>query len=626
MPNLTKYFGYAGQILRINLTNHTTNIETVDDELCENFLGGEGFGSKILWDELEPGIDSFDPRNQIVFTVGPIQGTVCPSVSRACVSTKSPLTNGITRSLCGGNIGYELKRAGFDILIVEGRATCPVYVWINNSDVEIRDAANIWGAFTGKAQEIIKNCTDEKSEVMCIGPAGEKLVRSASIISGIGAFGRGGTGAVLGSKKLKAIAVHGTRAVRTAEPSMFEDAVRNVYATFADHKPLAQSWRLYGSASMIDIVNEMGNFPFKNWQGGHQPEAPATLYSVPWRKSVVKKDLSCKICPVCCRKVTASTHCIEGARGVSFDTTSVGPEYETLWAFGAECGNHDAETITACDRLCDEYGMDTISVGSSIGFAMELYQRGIVSKEDLGGFDLAWGDCNSITELIKKIGSRSGFGDILAEGTKRASEKIGKSAERYAMQVKGLELPAYDPRGQKGMGLNYATANRGGCHETGYTTYDEVYGPKPVDRFSEEGKPKLVKRLQDDTCYCNSAIICLFGPIDVRWQGEPMIDKLLTAATGYTFNYQTLKTIGERIYNIERAFNIREGFDNRTDTLPERLLTEELHEGPSLGHIVKLEPMLREYYETRGWNSNGVPTREKLRELGLGYVADEIAQ
>lgn len=589
--------------------------------MCERFLGGEGFGSKILWEELAPKIDPFDIENKVVFSVGPLQGTLCPSVSRACVSTKSPLTFGITRSLCGGDVGHEFKRSGFDVIIIEGKASGPVYLWIENSAAEIRDAKNLWGKPTGETQGSLRKETTRDAQVMCIGPAGENLVRSASIISGIGAFGRGGAGAVLGSKALKAIVIRGTETVSLAEPAEFNKAVKTVYDTFTNHKELAESWKLYGSVSMIDIVNEHGNYPVKNWQAGYQPEAAELLYGVPWRQSVVKKDLACKICPVCCRKVTVSSHCVEG---VGFDQTSVGPEYETLWAFCAECGNHDVELATTCDRLCDEYGLDTISVGSSIGFTMELYQRGILSREDLDGLDLSWGNSKAIIELIRKTALREGFGKILAEGTKRASEIIGKTAERYAMQVKGLELPAYDPRGQKGMGLNYATANRGGCHETGYTTYDEIYGPSPVDRFSVSGKANIVKRLQDDTCYGNSAIICLFGPIDVRWQGEPVIDRLLIAATGYEFNLETLKRVGERIYNIERAFNVREGFDRRRDILPERLLTEELPGGPSKGHVVELEPMLKEYYEIRGWDVNGVPTQHGLHDLDLDFVANEL--
>jgi len=606
--------GYMGKILRIDLSSRSFEIQSLKEDLALNYLGGEGLGARILWEDLKPGIDPFDPLNELIIASGPLQGTKCPSVSRLCVVTKSPLTGGFTRTLAGGYMGYEFKKAGFDAIVIKGKSSKPVYLWIKDENVEFRDAEFLWRMQTNDTQKYVKHYTDPAAQVMCIGPAGERLVRFACIISNIGAFGRGGAGAIMGSKNLKAIAIKGTKEVKIADPETFKKAIKKVYSNFASKKEAAESWRLYGTTGMTDIIESHGNWPTRNWQEGIFKGASDSLYSVPWRKQVVKKDIACTICPVFCRKITSS-----GNYGPFSNIVSEGPEYETIWAFGAQCGNLDAKLITVADRKCDEFGLDTISCGSVIGFAMELYQRGILTKEDLNGLELTWGNPIAIIETIHKIANREGIGNILAEGVKRASEIIGKGSEKYAIHVKGLELPAYDPRGQFGMGLNYATANRGGCHCSGYTTYDEVVGP--LNRFETKGKGKLVFKRQNEACVRNSIILCTFG----EWGVGDFLEELLTAATGISFTKEKLDKIGERIFNLERAFNVREGFSRKDDTLPIRLLTEPLKEGPAKGHSVKLEPMLDEYYKARGWDvKTGIPTKEKLEELGLKDVAEEL--
>ena len=606
--------GYMGKILRIDLSSKSFEIQNLKEDLALNYLGGEGLGARILWDDLKPGIDPFDPSNELIITSGPLQGTKCPSVSRLCIVTKSPLTGGFTRTLSGGYMGYEFKKAGFDAIVIKGKSNKPVYLWIKDGSVEFRDAEFLWGMQTNDTQKYIKHYTDPAAKIMCIGPAGENLVRFACIISDIGAFGRGGSGAIMGSKKLKAIAIKGNKEVKIADPKAFEKAVKQVYSNFASKKETAENWRLYGTTGMTDIIESHGNWPTRNWQEGIFPQASDSLYSVPWRKQVVKKDIACAICPVFCRKITST-----GDYGSFSNIVSEGPEYETIWAFGAQCGNQDARLITLADRKCDEFGLDTISCGSVIGFAMELYQRGIIKKEDVNGLELTWGSPTAIIETIHKIAFREGIGNVLAEGVKKASEIIGKGSEKYAMHVKGLELPAYDPRGQFGMGLNYATANRGGCHNSGYTTYDEVVGP--LNRFETRNKGELVFKRQNETCARNSIILCTFG----EWGVGDFINELLTAATGISFTKEKLDEIGERIFNLERAFNIREGFSRKDDNLPLRLLTEPLKEGPAKGYVVSLEPMLNEYYKVRGWDvKTGVPTKEKLEELGLKDVAEEL--
>ncbi len=609
--------GYAGRILRLDLTSRTYKEEPLREDLAQEYIGGEGIGARILWEELKPGIDPFSSENKLIFAVGPLQGTKCPSASRACVVTKGPLTLGFARSLSGGDFAYEFKRSGYDAIIVEGRSENPVYLWIKgdeDSEVRFRDAEFLWSMGTGDTQRFVKNYTDKKAEVLCIGPAGEKLARMACIIAGIGAFGRGGAGAVMGSKNLKAIAVHGTMEPELKDPDDFDKAVKKAYSNFSKEKAKAEHWRLYGTMGMVDIIESHGNWPTRNWQEGVFPGADETLYSGPMRRSVVKKDIACILCPVFCRKVSFG-----GVEGPFAGMVSEGPEYETIWAFGAQCANDDPRAIAAADRYCDELGLDTISCGSTIGFAMELYQRGLIKKEDLDGVELTWGNGEAMVEMIRRIGQRTGIGDTLAEGVKRAAERIGRGAEEYAMHVKGLELPAYDPRGQYGMGLNYATANRGGCHTTGYTTYDEVTGP--LDRFTTTGKAELVIRRQNETCARNSAILCKFG----GWGTEPVMDELLTSATGIEFTADSIFLAGERVYNLERAFNIREGFARENDNLPRRLLDEPLPRGPARGHVVKLKPMLDEYYQLRGWDdTTGIPDRRKLEELGLSDVAREL--
>ena len=610
---MTKYKGYTGTLLRINLTTKKFRNEKITDDLVEQYLGGEGFSAKILWDELEPCIEPLSPANKIVFALGPLAGTRCPSVSRLCAATKSPLTNGFTKSLAAGHLPYELKHAGYDAIVIEGKSTKPIYIWIRNGKVQIRDANFLWGLSTGDTEKFVKNHTNQNAKVLCIGPGGENLVKFACIMAGIGAFGRGGLGAVMGSKNLKAIAVRGTKNVKLSNPNGFDTIVRKVYANMALQKAAANNWRLYGTLGMVDIIETHGNWPTRNFQSGVFPSARRKLYKEALRKNVLKINVSCTNCPVLCKKIA-----FVDSTGPFAGVTCEGYEYETVWAFGSQIGNSDPKAIVAADKLCDDLGLDTISCGNTIGFAMELYQNKIIKPKDAVGIKLKWGNIEATLETINKIAFRSGIGGVLAEGVKRASKKIGKGAEKYAMHVKGLELPAYDPRGQFGMGLNYATANKGGDHCSGYTTYEEVIGP--INRFSARGKGNLVYRIQNETCVKNSAILCTFG----EWGTHKYLSALIKTTTGLDFTKHSVEKIGGRIFNLERAFNIREGFTAEDDTLPERLLTKPLRAGQSKGYVVDLKPMLKDYYKLRGWDKKGIPTRKKLEKLGLNDVADEL--
>ncbi|MFH1821384.1 MAG: aldehyde ferredoxin oxidoreductase C-terminal domain-containing protein, partial [Methanobacteriota archaeon] len=420
-------------------------------------------------------------------------------------------------------------------------------------------------------------------------------------------------GAVMGSKNLKAIAVLGTKEPKLSDSSGFAKAVKKTYTSYANQKSFAKDWKLYGTASMVDILEPHGNWPTRNFQSGVFPESRGTLYSKHWRKSV-RKDVACAVCPVMCKKVAFT-----GSDGPFAGIVAEGLEYETIWAFGSQCGNIDLKAVTAADKLCDELGLDTISAGNVIGFAMELYQNKIITSKDTGGAKLEWGDAEAMVEMVNKIAYRTGIGNILAEGVAIAAKKIKKGSEKYAMHVKGLELPGYDPRGQFGMGLNYATANRGGCHCTGYTTFDEVTGP--IDPFSAKGKGELIHRIQNEAALRNSVVLCTFG----EWITKSYLRELLRTATGLSFTKDELDEMGERIFNLERAFNVREGFTGKDDTLPKRLLKEPLKEGKSKAHVVELGTMLRDYYGVRGWDlKTGIPSRKKLEGLGLSDVAKEL--
>jgi len=604
-----------GKFLRINLTDGAIKEEKISDEVLKMFIGGRGLGVKILYDELKPGVDPLSPENKIVILAGPLTGTAAPSSGRWCSVTKSPLTGTIHDSHSGGFFGPELKFAGFDGIIIEGASEKPVYLWVHDGEAELRDASHLWGKDTHDTTDIIcKELGDEKIKVACIGPAGENLVKIACIINDKHrAAGRGGHGAVLGSKKLKAIAVRGTQRVTITSEEAFREAVRKALDKIKESAVTSQSLPTYGTAVLVNIINEGGLFPTRNFQTGVFPTA-TRISGETMTETILVKKKPCWGCPIACGRVTKvppwSPYSGEGE----------GPEYETIWAFGAQCGVDNLEAIAKANYLCNELGLDTISMGHIIGTAMELYEKGYIKPEQTRGVDLKFGNTEAIVELTWRTAYRSGVGDELAEGSKRLAEKYG--APELSMDVKGQELPAYDPRGAQGHGLGYATSNRGGCHLRSYMISAEILGiPEKLDPLTTEGKAKWVITFQDLSATCDSLVLCKF--VTFAFGAEEFAD-MLSAATGWNLTADDVMKIGERIYNLERAFNIREGFKGRDeDTLPKRLLEEPMPEGPAKGYVVKLNEMLDEYYNLRSW-INGVPTKDKLRELGLDKAADEV--
>jgi len=616
--------GYAGKVLRINLTNRSFSEEPLSEELAKKYLGGAGFAIKYLFDEVPRGTGALDEGNKIIFSVGPLTGTKAPCASRMSVVAKSPLTGGVGLSLTGGYFPAELKFAGYDAVIIEGKASEPVYVYINKGRVAFRSAKKLWGMKTSDCERVIKDeLRDQNVRVACIGPAGEKLSYMASIINERHAAGRKGLGAVMGSKNLKAIAVRGENQVKIADEEAFSKARMRMLQAMKESPVVYPKFSKYGTIMTVDVTAGLGIFPTHNWSRTGEWEPIAEL-GVEGNLKLTQGNEYCHGCPVGCTQIRL----VKDGEYAGFLSP---PEFETLYSFGGETGNDNLESIIAADYLCDEYGLDTISAGMTIGFAMELFEKGIITEKDTDGLELKFGNHRAMIEMLKKIAFRQGFGDVLADGSRVAATKIGKGSEKYLIHVKGLELPGYDVRGAKAHGLSMATTYTGGDHNRGYA-FQEVFGipvPYPVDRFAVEGKGKLTKWNQDlrgVTCDCAPMCAFLMDMAVPQIAAENTAD-LVYGASGLKFSTDEIYEVGERVNNLARVFNIREGMTRKDDTLPERVLTEPLKAGNSKGQYIpkeELDQMLDEYYEARGWTPEGVPTKEKLQSLGLFEAIDTL--
>ncbi|MCK4405682.1 MAG: aldehyde ferredoxin oxidoreductase family protein [Hadesarchaea archaeon] len=603
-------WGLRLKLLRVDLSSGSMRDEFVDEDEVKLFIGGRGLGVKILIEELKPGTDPLGPENKLLFMTGPATGTAFPTSGRFHVVTKSPQTGGIGETDCGGTFGPELRFAGYDGVIIEGKAAEPVYLWIRKGEAEIRPAGRYWGKGTWYTEDgIRKELGDHDIKIASIGPAGENLVLCAAIINDKHrAAGRTAAGAVMGSKRLKAIVVRGTKRPPVADEKKLKEAVQKVLKMLKESRITGHDLPTYGTAITVGSINEHGLFPTRNFQTGVFPTAEK-ISGETLAKTILIKSKGCWGCPIDCGRVirvTQSPYQVEGE----------GPEYEEIWALGAQCYIDDLNAVAKANNLCDELGMDPVSYGNTVGCAMELGERGKISKEKLGGLELKFGNPQAIVELTWRTAYRLGFGNDIALGAKRLAEKYG--APELAMHVKGLELPAYDPRGAQGQGLAYATSNRGGCHLGAHMIGPEIFGvPQQLNRFATEGKAQWVKKLQDLFAICDSAVFCNFATFAI-W--VPEIVEMLNAITGWGWSPDELLKAGDRIYTLERLFISREGFGRKDDTLPRRLLEEPMPEGPSKGHVVKLGAMLDEYYALRGWK-DGKPTPQKLKELGLNKYA-----
>ncbi len=600
--------GWTGTLLRVNLTRGEVTREAVNMEWAREYIGGRGLATRYLYEEGVATVDPLSPANKLILATGPLTGTGAPCGARYMVVTKGPLTGAIAASNAGGQWPAELKFAGYDLIIFEGRAEKPVYLWIYNDQVELRDAGHLWGRTTWETEDLIRAETDAEAKIAGIGPAGEKQVLFACVVNDKhrGA-GRSGVGAVMGSKNLKAVAVRGTRGVKVADPNGFWQAALETLAKLKASAVTGQALPTYGTEVVMNVINQAGFLPTRNFQEG-QFEHADRISGETLAATLLVRNRGCFACPIACGRVSR----IPDPR---YPGAYEGPEYEAAWALGADTGVSDLAAVTKANFLCNQYSMDPISMGATLAAAMEMYEKGILTDKETGR-PLRFGDATALVEMVEATGKREGFGNELALGAKRLCEKYGHP--EFFMGVKGQEFPAYDGRGAQGMGLNYATSNRGACHVRGYTIAAEVFGiPQKVEPSTTEGKAGLDKLFQDLTAVVDSSGLCLFTTFAI---GLPEIQALLETATRAGYTQDNLLQIGERIWNLERLFNLRAGFTAADDTLPKRLLEEPIPAGPAKGQVNRLGEMLPEYYRLRGWDEQGVPTREKLAELGLASM------
>jgi aldehyde:ferredoxin oxidoreductase len=618
-------YGYAGKQLRISLNNRKVTVENIDPKVLRRYIGGTGYAARILYDELKKGIDPLSKANKLIFATSPLSLNRIPGGGSVMVCFKSPLTNAWSESRCGTDFGPDLKRAGYDALIIEDRSEKPVYIVINDDDIEIKPAEHLTGkSISEKMKMIREQLDDQKISVMCIGPAGEKLVKIAVAMSDQRAAGRCGVGAVMGSKNLIGIAVKGSKEVRVAQPEKLKEAIKKAMKVVRENE-VAAGFKEHGTTGEMVPNDAAGDWPTKNWHSNHWGKAEK-IYDEFYNNKLIKNHGCYRGCPIACGRIA------EVKEGKYKTPVHEGSEYESLSAFTAFVLNDNIDAAIHATYLCNEYGIDTISAGAITAFAMECYEHGVIEKKDIGDLDLSWGNPDALPELVRLISMREGIGDILAEGVKTASEKLGKGSEEFAIHGKGLEAPAHDARSGKALAVTYGTANRGMCHihplegmayDSGKFDFGMVkYGlpdPNTVHRWDEKGKGKSVKILQDGLIVPDILSTCkffLYAGLNIDNYAD-----MLSALTGWEIDGWELLKVGERVTNLQRLFNMREGFDRNDDLIPERV-----RKIPSFGiykdeqrcAIKDYEGMLNEYYETRGWDLiTGKPSKNKLRELGL---------
>lgn len=606
--------GFAGKILKIDLSKKNFTMIETPKEWMSLYLGGDGFGTKLLYDNLPAKCDPLGEKNVIVISPCLFSGLPISTAGKTIFHFKSPLTDGYGESVMGGAIGAEIRQAGYDSIVITGKAKEPSYIYINNENIEIRSAKHLWGKSTRECPELIKKeLKTTRILIACIGQGGENLVKFATVDCEDRQAGRSGVGTVMGAKNLKAVAVVGDKDIPIAHPQRIKELATEWVEKIKVHPTFAEDTK-YGTGEFLEwMSNDRGTLPTRNWKQG-QFEGNKTISPYYWAPKYSKKNKACLSCLKPCGQLFEIT---EGKyKGTAID----GPEYETLFSLGSCCGNSDIEALSKANELCDIYGIDTISAGGVIGFAMELYERGILTEKDIG-MKLNFGNSDAVPKMVEMIALRKGIGNILAEGVRRASEKIGKGSENFAIHVKGQEPPAYDVRGIKGMGLAFATSPRGACHLRSGAYGLELTGKwwkfSGVDRFSSKNKGTEIKTMEDLMTVYDCLGVCKFSRHLFFLEGFPPI---MEAVTGKKYTEDELLKVGERVNNLKKLINLREGFTRKDDSLPKRIMSEPIPEGPAKGSYIKpeeLEEMLSDYYNARGWDKEGAPTKEKLKELGI---------
>ena len=611
------------KVLRVNLTAGTCTAEPLNMEWVNDYLGQRGLATKYFVEEVDPKVDPLSPENKLIYTTGPLTGTMASTGGRYSVVTKGPLTGAIACSNSGGYFGAELRFAGWDMIILEGKSPKPVYLHIENDKAELLPAEGfIWGKSVWDTEEMIKTRhQDPLMRVSCIGKAGENGVLFAAIVNDLHrAAGRSGVGTVMGSKNLKAIAVRGTKGVGgVRDPKAFMAATVAGKKVLADNPVTGQGLPKYGTQVLMNVINEIGASPTRNHQdtqfdGASKISGEAMHEKRPTDgKAHLVTNQACFGCTIACGRISKidETHYTVKTRPEYWGANG-GLEYEAAWAFGNANGVDDLEALQFCNLLCNEEGMDPITLGATVGAVMELYEIGALSKEEIG-FEAPFGSSEALVKLVEMTAKGEGFGKIVGLGSKRLTAKYGHP--ELSMSVKGQEFPAYDGRALQGMGLEYATSNRGACHLRGYMVSTEVLGiPFKTEPQETEGKPEILKDFQDATAVVDSAGICVFTTF--AWSLEDIQPQIAAACEG-DWSLDKLNLMGERIWNMEREFNLAAGFTAKDDTLPPRLLKEGCKSGPQKGAVARLDIMMPKYYEVRGWDTEGVPTAETKKRLGL---------
>ena len=613
---------WAGKILRVNLTEGTCKPEDLNMAWAQAYLGQRGLATKYLSEEIDPRVDPLSPENKLIMATGPLTGTSASTAGRYSVVTKGALTGAIACSNSGGFFGNEMKNAGWDMIVFEGRAPAPVYLMVENDDARLLDASAHWGTSVWDTEEAIKrNHGDPLLRVASIGVAGEKGVLYACVVNDMHrAAGRSGVGTVMGSKNLKAVAIRGTRGVRVKDAGRFAEAVAAAKKVLADNPVTGQGLPAMGTQVLMNVINEVGALPTRNhrdsqFEGANNigAEAMAKVRESDGKPNLVT-NAACFGCTIACGRVSQidRSH-FSVAERPQYQIVSGGLEYEAAWALGAATGVDDLEALTFANYVCNEQGLDPISFGATLGAAMELFEEGAIGPEETGGLDLSFGNAEALTEAALLTGRGEGFGARLGLGSRRLCESCGRG--ELAMAVKGQEFPAYDGRGIQGMGLTYATSNRGACHLRSYTVASEILGvPEKTDPLVTEGKAGLVRAFQDATAAVDSTGMCVFTTF--AWTLEDFAPQIDAACEG-AWTVERLLETGERIWNLERRFNLAAGFTKADDTLPPRLLREGPKTGPAEGKTSGLAEMLPEYYQLRGWTAEGEPTNETLHRLGV---------